>query len=116
MTLSHFSAKSLYKKFPMDSINKEQAINNSVMKYLVILVSALICFNTANAAKKEISIIHTNDLHSHFLGFSPNQDFTPETVRDDDTIGGFARISTMIKKIIIIVKQYIITIFSFLVL
>ncbi|MBU1698403.1 MAG: bifunctional metallophosphatase/5'-nucleotidase [Proteobacteria bacterium] len=72
---------------------------NSFMKYLVILVSAFICFNTANAAKKEISIIHTNDLHSHFLGFSPNQDYTPETVLDDDTLGGWARISTMIKKI-----------------
>ncbi|MCP4719731.1 MAG: bifunctional metallophosphatase/5'-nucleotidase, partial [Desulfobacteraceae bacterium] len=72
---------------------------NNFIKYLVILVSAFICFNTANAAKKEISIIHTNDLHSHFLGFSPNQDYTPETVLDDDTLGGFARISTMIKKI-----------------
>jgi 5'-nucleotidase / UDP-sugar diphosphatase len=69
------------------------------MKYLVILVSAFLCLNTANAGKKEISIIHTNDLHSHFLGFSPNQDYTPETVLDDETIGGYARISTMIKQI-----------------
>ena len=68
------------------------------MKYFLILVSAFLCFNTANAAKKEISIIHTNDLHSHLLGFSPNQDYT-ETVLDDDTIGGYARISTMIKQI-----------------
>jgi len=72
---------------------------HNFMKYLLILVSTLICFNTANAAKKEISIIHTNDLHSHFLGFSPNQEYSPETVLDDDTIGGFARISTMIKQI-----------------
>ncbi|MBT4876316.1 MAG: bifunctional metallophosphatase/5'-nucleotidase [Desulfobacula sp.] len=70
----------------------------SFMKYFLILVSAFLCFNTANAAKKEISIIHTNDLHSHLLGFSPNQDYT-ETVLDDDTIGGYARISTMIKQI-----------------
>jgi len=69
------------------------------MKYLVILMSAFICLNTANAAKREISIILTNDLHSHFLGFSPNQDYTPETVQDDDTIGGYARIATMIKQI-----------------
>jgi 5'-nucleotidase len=69
------------------------------MKYLVILMSAFICCNTANAAKQEIRIIHTNDLHSHFLGFSPNQDYTPETVQDDDTIGGYARISTLIKNI-----------------
>ena len=70
----------------------------SFMKYFLILVSAFLCFNTANAAKKEISIIHTNDIHSHLLGFSPNQDYT-ETVLDDDTIGGYARISTMIKQI-----------------
>ncbi len=72
---------------------------NQFIKYLVVLVSAFVCCHTVNAAAKEISIIHTNDLHSHFLGFSPNQDYTPETVLDDDTFGGFARISTMIKKI-----------------
>ncbi|MBA3012254.1 MAG: metallophosphoesterase [Proteobacteria bacterium] len=72
---------------------------NRFMKTLLILAITLICFNTATAANKEISIIHTNDLHSQFLGFSPNQDYTPETVLDDDTMGGFARISTIIKKI-----------------
>jgi 5'-nucleotidase / UDP-sugar diphosphatase len=69
------------------------------LKYLMILVSVFICSNTAHADKREISIIHTNDLHSHFLGFSPNQDYTPESVQDDDTVGGFARISTLIKNI-----------------
>jgi 5'-nucleotidase len=92
------SQASLYRNQVLNPINKEQTMK-CFMKYFVILVSAFICFNTANAAKREISIIHTNDLHSHFLGFSPNQDYTPETVQDDDTIGGFARISTMIKKI-----------------
>ncbi|MBT4027331.1 metallophosphoesterase, partial [Desulfobacula sp.] len=69
------------------------------IKYFVILLSVLICLNTANAAKNEISILHTNDLHSHFLGFSPNKDYTPQTLSDDETIGGYARIATMIKKI-----------------
>ncbi len=69
------------------------------IKYLVTLLSALICLNTANAAKKEISILHTNDLHSHFLGFSPNKDYTPQTLSDDETIGGLARIATIIKRI-----------------
>ena len=73
-------------------------MTNSI-KYLVTLLSAIICLNTANAAKKEISILHTNDLHSHFLGFSPNKDYTPQTLLDDETIGGYARITTMIKKI-----------------
>lgn len=69
------------------------------IKSLVILLTALICLNTAYAAKKEISIIHTNDLHSHFLGFSPNKDYTPHILSDDDTLGGYARIAAMIKKI-----------------
>jgi 5'-nucleotidase len=69
------------------------------IKYFVILLSAVICLSTANAAKKEISILHTNDLHSHFLGFSPNKDYTPQSLSDDETIGGYARITTMIKKV-----------------
>ena len=77
---------------------KESAMTNFI-KYFVILLSVLICLNTANASKNEISILHTNDLHSHFLGFSPNKDYTPQTLSDDETIGGYARIATMIKKI-----------------
>ncbi|RLB94584.1 MAG: hypothetical protein DRH26_00855, partial [Deltaproteobacteria bacterium] len=70
------------------------------IKYFVtLLISLLICLNTVDAAKTEITILHTNDLHSHFLGFSPNKDYTPRTVSDDETIGGYARIATMIKKI-----------------
>jgi len=68
------------------------------IKYLVTILSAIICLNTANAAQKEISILHTNDLHSHFLGFSPNKEYTPQTLADDKTIGGYARIATIIKK------------------
>ncbi len=72
---------------------------NCFMKYLLILMSVFICVNTATANEQTISIIHTNDLHSHFLGFSPNQDYTPKTLQDDDTTGGYARIATMIKQI-----------------
>ncbi|MBD3414971.1 MAG: bifunctional metallophosphatase/5'-nucleotidase [Candidatus Aminicenantes bacterium] len=46
---------------------------------------------------KKLTIIHTNDLHSHLLGHSPNWDYTPETVLDDDTQGGWARIATVIQ-------------------
>ncbi len=72
---------------------------NPVIKAIVIFLSLFICFNPVSAAKKEITIIHTNDLHSQFLGFSPNQDYTPDTLMDDETLGGYARISTLIQKI-----------------
>ena len=46
-----------------------------------------------------LTIVHTNDLHSHFLGFSPNIEYTPQTVGDDSTVGGWARIATVIAEI-----------------
>jgi len=45
---------------------------------------------------QDITIIQTTDLHSHFLGFSPNIDYTPATINDDNTVGGWARIATVI--------------------
>jgi len=46
----------------------------------------------------ELTIIHTNDIQSRLLGFSPNADFTPLTLRDDKTIGGIARMATVIRE------------------
>ena len=51
------------------------------------------------AAEKTLTIIHSNDLHSHFLGASPNIDYTPFITGDDKTIGGLARIATVIKTV-----------------
>jgi len=47
--------------------------------------------------EKLLTIFHTNDLHSHLLGFSPNIDYTPLRTGDDSTKGGWARIATVIK-------------------
>ncbi len=51
------------------------------------------------AEPKKLTILHTNDLHSHFLGFSPNVDYTSYKTGDDNTLGGWARISTVFKEI-----------------
>lgn len=48
--------------------------------------------------EKKITILHTNDLHSRLTGFAPEAAYTPETVNDDKTVGGFARIATIIKE------------------
>ncbi len=48
--------------------------------------------------EKKIVILHTNDLHSRLNGFAPESDYTPLTVNDDRTVGGFARISSVIGK------------------
>ena len=51
-----------------------------------------------SAEQQALTIIHTNDLHSHFLGFSPNIDYSPLKTGNDGTVGGFARVATVIKQ------------------
>src|SRR3990172_7959992 len=57
----------------------------------------LLCIPMALSGKEQkITLIHTNDMHSHLLGFSPNIEYTP-AVTGDGTKGGWARIMTVIK-------------------
>jgi 5'-nucleotidase len=46
--------------------------------------------------KKTFTILHTNDMHSNFIGMGPASDYTPFTLNDDQTRGGYARLATMI--------------------
>jgi 5'-nucleotidase len=56
--------------------------------------------NSAAAADKSQSftILHTNDLHSNFIGMGPASDYSPFTLNDDKTRGGFARLSALIER------------------
>ena len=46
--------------------------------------------------KKTFTILHTNDMHSNLIGVGPASDYTPNVINDDQTIGGFARVGTVI--------------------
>jgi 5'-nucleotidase len=61
---------------------------------LALLLGAVPAF----AQEKRITIIHTNDLHSHMMPFAPELDFVPEEINVDQTMGGWARIATLIKE------------------
>ena len=50
----------------------------------------------AAEVKKTFTILHTNDMHSAFVGMGPASDYTPSTPGDDKTRGGYARIATVI--------------------
>jgi 5'-nucleotidase / UDP-sugar diphosphatase len=58
------------------------------------LVSAL---SLIAQTETKITILHTNDLHSRLRGFTPELSYSPLTINDDKTVGGFARIATIIK-------------------
>jgi 5'-nucleotidase/UDP-sugar diphosphatase len=45
---------------------------------------------------QKVLILHTNDIHSHLMGFAPEIDYTPATPNDDATRGGMARLATAI--------------------
>ena len=42
--------------------------------------------------KKTFTILHTNDLHSNLIGMAPASDYSPFTLNEDATRGGFARL------------------------
>src|ERR1019366_1175269 len=52
----------------------------------------------AAEGKKTFTILHTNDLHSNLIGMGPASDYTPFSLNDDKTRGGFARLATLIAK------------------
>ena len=66
-------------------------------KILGIIFSFISVIALNGQTEKKITILHTNDLHSHIIGFGPELTYTSLTVNDDKTIGGFARIATIIK-------------------
>lgn len=59
----------------------------------------LICLTLSGVSQtvKMITILHTNDLHSRLIGYAPESTYTPLTINDDNTVGGFARIAAIIK-------------------
>jgi 5'-nucleotidase len=49
--------------------------------------------------RQHLTILHTNDWQSHMLGWSPNAEYTPGTTGDDVTVGGLARLATLVADI-----------------
>ena len=52
--------------------------------------------SAAPAGAKSFTILHTNDMHASFIGMGPSADYTPFTLNDDTTRGGYARLASLI--------------------
>ena len=50
----------------------------------------------AAGGRRTFSILHTNDMHASFIGMGPSADYTPFTLNDDKTRGGYARLAALI--------------------
>jgi 5'-nucleotidase / UDP-sugar diphosphatase len=65
-----------------------------ITSFFCILISFCV---SIHAQTRKITILHTNDLHSHIIGFGPESSYSPLTINDDNTVGGFSRIASVIK-------------------
>jgi 5'-nucleotidase len=65
---------------------------------MIYLTGSLSAAEKGNKMKKTFTILHTNDMHSSFIGMGPASDYTPFTLNDDKTKGGYARLGALIAK------------------
>ncbi len=65
---------------------------------IAIILTAIVFSTPLPAAEKVITIVHTNDMHSHLQGFSPEVDYQPFKNNTDKTMGGWARVATVINQ------------------
>jgi 5'-nucleotidase/UDP-sugar diphosphatase len=66
-------------------------------KTLVVILWFFSVLSFFGQKETKITILHTNDLHSRLMGYAPESEYSPLTVNDDKTVGGFARIASIIK-------------------
>jgi len=77
--------------------SRREVLAASVALGATLLMGALSAAAQENG-KKTFTILHTNDMHSAFIGLGPASDYTPFTLNDDNTRGGYARLAGLIAK------------------
>ncbi len=65
-------------------------------KAVVVSMFLMFLLPLAAQTEKKIVILHTNDLHSRLTGYAPESAYSPLTINDDKTVGGFARIASVL--------------------
>ncbi len=65
----------------------------------IFLIFLLVYFSLSLSAQPagKVVLLYTNDIHSRVTGFGPESYYSPVTVNDDKTTGGFARIASVIE-------------------
>ncbi|MDO8951987.1 MAG: bifunctional UDP-sugar hydrolase/5'-nucleotidase [Draconibacterium sp.] len=62
------------------------------------MLAIIILFSFQSIFGQELTILHTNDLHSKLTGTVPEFEYSPLIVNNDKTAGGFARLATIFKQ------------------
>ena len=78
------------------ALSRREFLAGSAAVGVTVLTGTLSARAQEDGVKKTFTIVHTNDMHSNFIGMGPASDYTPFTLNDDQTRGGYARIATVI--------------------
>jgi 5'-nucleotidase / UDP-sugar diphosphatase len=81
------------KEVSLQTLSRRKFLAVSAVIGMMILAGTLF---GGQDGKKTFTILHTNDIHSNFIGLGPASDYTPFTLNDDGTRGGYARQATLI--------------------
>ena len=76
------------------TISRGQFLAGSVLGGITVLLPEFL--RAAKAGSMTFTILHTNDMHASFIGMGPSTDYTPFTLNDDTTRGGYARLASLI--------------------
>ncbi len=66
---------------------------------LFILFVLITAFTLDAQEGRRLTILHTNDFHSHLQGYAPESAYTPGVADNDPTIGGLSRIAGIIEAV-----------------
>lgn len=67
------------------------------MKRIALFFIFIFIFCQINFSQK-IVFLHTNDMHSNLTGFGPESEYSPLVTNNDKTVGGFARLASIIEQ------------------
>ena len=82
--------------FTLKSLSRRELLAGSAAAGAVVVLRGEPA--AATGGRKTFTILHTNDLHSNLIGMAPASDYSPFTLNEDATRGGFARLATLIAK------------------
>ena len=78
-------------------VSRRDVLTGSIAVSAAILAGSL-RVEAAEQSKRTFTILHTNDMHSAFIGMAPASDYTPFVLNNDHTRGGYARLAALVKK------------------
>jgi 5'-nucleotidase / UDP-sugar diphosphatase len=79
-----------------ETLSRREFITVSAVNGAKIMTGKLSAATMETSVKMTFTILHTDDMHSALIGMGPASDYSPFTLNDDSTRGGYARLASLI--------------------